>query len=97
MQFRSTELTDNCVPAVMMEERSERNDREQAVHRALGELDAMARRILLMTLMDGEKPGRIAELLGMNAIVVRQRKCRAIQRVGDFIRNQLERGRARKI
>ena len=40
-----------------------------------------------MTLVDGLKPGVIAERLRLNPDVVRQRKLRATRRVIDFVRS----------
>jgi hypothetical protein len=41
-----------------------------------------------MTLVDGLKPGVIAQRLQMNPEVVRQRKLRATRRVIDFVRRK---------
>jgi RNA polymerase sigma-70 factor (ECF subfamily) len=52
------------------------------------ERDREQRAILQMTLVDGLKPGIIAEQLHLSPDVVRQRKLRATRRVIDFIRRQ---------
>lgn len=63
-------------------------DREQQLQMdlAMSELDATDRRILTLTLVESEKPGRIATLLGLDPALVRQRKCRAIQKIADLMR-----------
>jgi RNA polymerase sigma factor (sigma-70 family) len=66
--------------AVEDEERSQR-----ALH-AISSLDHIDRDILLLTLVEGLKPGAIAERLGLSNDVVRQRKQRATRRVIDLIR-----------
>jgi RNA polymerase sigma-70 factor, ECF subfamily len=60
-------------------------EREAHVRRALDHLDRTDREILLRTLTKGEKPGAIAEALGLSSEVVRQRKSRAIRKVADFV------------
>jgi RNA polymerase sigma-70 factor (ECF subfamily) len=66
--------------AVEDEQRSQR-----ALH-AISSLDRVDRDILLMTLVEGLKPGAIAERLGLSNDVVRQRKQRATRRVIDLVR-----------
>jgi RNA polymerase sigma-70 factor (ECF subfamily) len=51
------------------------------VREAVGKLDAGDREIVTLTLVDGLKPGEIAERLGLSSDVVRQRKVRAIRKV----------------
>jgi RNA polymerase sigma-70 factor, ECF subfamily len=64
----------------------EESDRVSAAHRAIDTLDPADRRILLMTLVDGLKPGDIAEAVGMTSVVVRQRKSRALKKVIGLVR-----------
>jgi RNA polymerase sigma-70 factor (ECF subfamily) len=66
--------------AVEEEERSQR-----ALH-AISSLDRLDRDILLLTLVEGLKPGAIADRLGLSSDVVRQRKQRATRRVIDLVR-----------
>jgi RNA polymerase sigma factor (sigma-70 family) len=66
--------------AVEDEERSQR-----ALH-AISSLDRVDRDILLLTLVEGLKPGAIAERLGLSNDVVRQRKQRATRRVIELVR-----------
>ncbi|MBI1786629.1 MAG: sigma-70 family RNA polymerase sigma factor [Acidobacteria bacterium] len=61
--------------------RPEDRDRRDLVAREIEALDALDRRILLMTLVDGSKPGEIAAQLGLSGDVVRQRKVRATRRI----------------
>jgi RNA polymerase sigma factor (sigma-70 family) len=60
-------------------------ERQALVRRALERLDQTDREILLRTLTEGEKPGVIAQALGLSPEVVRQRKSRAIKKVADFV------------
>ena len=66
-------------------------EREALVRRALDRLDRTDREILLRTLIEGEKPGVIAEALGLSPEMVRQRKSRAIKRVRDLVTNLSQR------
>ena len=56
-------------------------NRVSLVRNAVAELESNDRRILLMTLVEGLKPGEIAARLRLSSEVVRQRKSRAIKRV----------------
>jgi RNA polymerase sigma-70 factor, ECF subfamily len=56
-------------------------ERHAMVTRGLEELSPSDREILLMTLVDGLKPGEIADKLGLTAEVVRTRKSRAQRRM----------------
>ena len=61
------------------------SDRIRLVLRALERLEAIDRKIMLMILVDGLKPGEIAFQLGLTSEVVRQRKSRAIKKVSEYI------------
>ena len=63
----------------------EQAERNAQVRGALGTLPAMDRRILLMTLVQGMKPGAIARRLSLSDDVVRARKSRAIRKVKDYV------------
>jgi RNA polymerase sigma factor (sigma-70 family) len=66
----------------------EEQERESLAMSAISSLDAVDRSILQMTLVDGLKPGVIAQRLQMNPEVVRQRKLRETRRVIDFVRRK---------
>jgi RNA polymerase sigma factor (sigma-70 family) len=70
----------------------ETTQRQTLVRRALARLNRRDRGILLMTLVDGLKPGEIAYQLGLTAEVVRARKSRAlkrvVERIGDLSRTR---------
>jgi RNA polymerase sigma-70 factor (ECF subfamily) len=70
---------------------AEISDRLSLVHRALGRLDLDDRRILLMTLVEGLKPGEIASKLSLNPETVRKRKSRALKQVIELIRKMSRR------
>ena len=56
------------------------------VRQALEQLDVTDQNILMRTLVGGEKPGEIAQRLGLSSEVVRQRKSRAVKKVSEYIR-----------
>jgi len=56
------------------------------VRRALERLDAVDRMILHLTLVEGAKPGEIAQRLGLSSEVVRTRKSRAIKKTAETIK-----------
>lgn len=63
-------------------------DRERVglVRRALTALDPTDRRILLLTLVEGLKPGEIGARLGLSSEVVRARKSRALKKTSDRVK-----------
>jgi RNA polymerase sigma factor (sigma-70 family) len=63
---------------------AERQEGELA-QRAIASLGQVDQAILHMTLVEGLKPGAIAELLHLSSDVVRQRKVRATRKVVDFV------------
>lgn len=73
-------LPDLSASTVGMEER-----REAEAMQAIGSLEPIDRTILQLTLVEGLKPGAIAEKLGLSSDVVRQRKLRATRRVIDLV------------
>jgi RNA polymerase sigma factor (sigma-70 family) len=81
-------LPDLSSDAAKMEEQ----EREDLAMSAISSLDAVDRSILQMTLVEGLKPGVIAQRLQMNPEVVRQRKLRATRRVIDFVRRKSQNG-----
>jgi RNA polymerase sigma factor (sigma-70 family) len=68
--------------------RLEEQERERLAMSAIASLDPVDKSILQMTLVEGLKPGVIAQRLQLNPDVVRQRKLRATRRVIDFVRRQ---------
>jgi RNA polymerase sigma factor (sigma-70 family) len=70
-------------------ERLEDRERGRLVHQALERLGREDRKILLMTLVEGCKPGEIAAKLGLSSEVVRTRKLRALKKVTDLIEKKL--------
>jgi RNA polymerase sigma factor (sigma-70 family) len=59
----------------------ERLDWDDLADRAIGLLNGRDRQILQLSLVDGLKPAEIAARIGLSAIVVRQRKCRALRAI----------------
>jgi RNA polymerase sigma-70 factor (ECF subfamily) len=84
----SLELPDNLPDLAPNNSRVEDEERETLALRAIASLEPLDKSILQMTLIDGLKPGVIAERLRLNPDVVRQRKLRATRRVIEFMRRQ---------
>lgn len=70
----------------------EDEERGRLVQRGLQQLDPVDRKILLMTLVDGLKPGKIALELGLTPEVVRTRKSRAVRRVIEMVEKLSRKG-----
>jgi RNA polymerase sigma factor (sigma-70 family) len=88
----SLELPDNLPDLSLASDPAEEQERESLALNAITSLDPLDRCILQMTLVDGLKPGVIAERLRMNPDVVRQRKLRATRRVIDLVRAESQTG-----
>jgi RNA polymerase sigma factor (sigma-70 family) len=82
------ELPDDLPDLSAAASRLEDHERELAAMDAIAGLEHLDRTILQMTLVDGLKPGVIAEKLMLKPEVVRQRKLRATRRVIDSIRSR---------
>jgi RNA polymerase sigma factor (sigma-70 family) len=87
-QPESLELPDELPDLTSAARRFEEQQRESVAFQAISSLEVVDRTILQMTLVDGLKPGVIAERLRLNPEVVRQRKLRATRRVVEFVRSQ---------
>ena len=72
-------------PAASPEERFVQAERQVLVRRALRSLGARDQEILLLTLVEGLKPGEIAERLGLRPELVRKRKSRAVRKVRQTV------------
>lgn len=66
---------------------AEERERQESAHSAFQILDSIDQQILTLTLLDGLKPGKIAQELGMSSTAVRQRKVRATLRVVEFMQS----------
>ncbi len=64
---------------------ADEQERLLMVREAAGKLEAGDREIILLTLVDGLKPGEIARRLGLPSEVVRQRKVRATRRISEIL------------
>lgn len=84
----SLELPDDLPDLSSATNRVEEQERETLAMHAISSLDAVDRTILQMTLVDGLKPGVIAQRMRLSPDVVRQRKLRATRRVIDFVGRQ---------
>jgi RNA polymerase sigma-70 factor (ECF subfamily) len=74
------------VAAAVRDDPVESAERRQLVSCALSSLTPEDRRILMLTLVEGLKPGEIAERLSLNDEVVRTRKSRALRKVIERVR-----------
>ena len=84
----SVELPEELPDLSDQSERRVQMEQEQSALKAIESLDRLDRIILQMTLVDGFKPGVIAEKLHLSPDVVRQRKLRAPRRVTEFLRGK---------
>ena len=75
------------VAAAVWDDPVESAERRQLVSCALSSVTPEDRRILMLTLVEGLKPGEIAERLGLNDEVVRTRKSRALRKVIERVRD----------
>ena len=87
-QPESLELPDNLPDLSSATLRLQDDQRESLAMEAIASLDQLDKTILQMTLVDGLKPGIIAERLRLNPDIVRQRKLRATRRVIDFVQRK---------
>ena len=87
-QPESLEFPDLLPDSSSHAQKLEEQERENLAMNAISSLDPLDKKILQMTLIDGLKPGIIAQRLSLNPDVVRQRKLRATRRVIDFVRRQ---------
>jgi len=82
---KTEELSDDCAQ-IVRHDQLEADERERMVRMALATVDETDRKIVLMTMVEGRKPGDIASQLGLSSEVVRQRKSRAIKKIAEFVR-----------
>src|SRR5688572_26336514 len=80
------EPIDAALHVASMPDPVENNERDALVRRALEALDSTDRTILLLTLVEGLKPGEIAVRLGLTSEVVRARKSRALKKTIDHVK-----------
>jgi RNA polymerase sigma factor (sigma-70 family) len=88
---RSTEpleQPDDLPDLSLRQDRIELEEREAEATDVIASLEPIDRAILQMTLIEGMKPGLIAERLQLSPEVVRQRKLRATRRVMDIVRSR---------
>jgi RNA polymerase sigma-70 factor (ECF subfamily) len=64
----------------------ENSERIALVRRALARLGALDRKILMLTLVEGLKPGEIGVQLGLTSEVVRARKSRALKKTTECVK-----------
>jgi RNA polymerase sigma factor (sigma-70 family) len=84
----SLELPDDLPDLSSQAGQLEDQERESLALSAISSLEPLDRTILQMTLIDGLKPGIIAERLRLSSDVVRQRKVRATRRVIKFVQTR---------
>jgi RNA polymerase sigma factor (sigma-70 family) len=80
------EPLDSDPPAPFQEDLLEVAERQGLVREALSRLETVDREILMRTLAGEQKPGAIAQDLGMSPELVRQRKSRAIKKIAEFVK-----------
>jgi RNA polymerase sigma-70 factor (ECF subfamily) len=72
-------------PALAVDDDHDGPERRRLVARALAELSPADRQVLVLTLVEGLKPGEIARRIGVSADVARTRKSRALKRILDVL------------
>jgi len=82
------ELPDDLPDLSFWQDRAEEEEREAQANEVIASLEPLDRAILQMTLVEGLKPGLIAERLQLSPEVVRQRKLRATRRVMEIVRSR---------
>lgn len=87
-------LSDNLAQPSLVSQ-LEDDERVRLVRQAMERLGEDDRKILLMTLVEGRKPGEIAATLGLTSEVVRTRKLRAVKKVTELIRKKLSQSRTK--
>jgi RNA polymerase sigma-70 factor (ECF subfamily) len=91
-QPASLEFPDHLPDLKCIPDRLEERRRQDLVSSALSSLAPADKAILQLTLVDGLKPGEIAQRLRLNPEVVRQRKLRATRKVVDFVSKLSQKG-----
>ena len=86
------ELPDDLPDVNSESDRLEEQEWEGRALKAISSLEPLDRNILQLTLIDGLKPGVIAERLHLNPDVVRQRKLRATRRVIELVQGPSQKG-----
>lgn len=81
----SLEFPDDLPDLRSVSDEFEVEQRRVLAMNAIAALDPADKIILHLTLVDGLKPGVIAQKLGLSPEVVRQRKVRATRRVAEFV------------
>jgi RNA polymerase sigma-70 factor (ECF subfamily) len=82
------ELLQSGLPGWRAEDDHEETDRKRQMTRAIAALGPSDREVLLLTLVQGLKPGEIAAKTGLSPDVVRTRKSRALKRVMETLESQ---------
>ena len=75
-------------PAGNPEQITAERERLELVERAIDRMKPDDREILRMTLVEGMKPGEIADRTGLTSEVVRKRKSRAVRRLQEVLRER---------
>ena len=76
---------DDDAPVIAVEDDRDGRERRRLMARALSTLSPADRQVLLMTLVEGLKPGQIAAKIGVSADVARARKSRALKRILEVL------------
>jgi RNA polymerase sigma-70 factor, ECF subfamily len=76
---------DTVIAAPSRDEDHDGPERRRLMARALGSLSPTDRQVLLLTLVEGLKPGQIAVKIGVSADVARTRKSRALKRILEIL------------
>jgi RNA polymerase sigma factor (sigma-70 family) len=83
------ESIDTAPEVASTPDRVESSERVVLIRRVVRDLDSTDRKILMLTLVEGLKPGEIAARLDLTSDVVRSRKSRAVRRMTERVAGNL--------
>ena len=82
-------LTEDVAHTTTLAAQVEQAERIRLVRHVLKQLGQKDRRILWLTLVEGQKPAEIAAQLGVTSEAVRTRKLRATKKVAELIKKKM--------
>jgi len=84
---RTETMPEGFEPAALPDAASASAERDRIAGQAIGELEPMDREVLNLVLVRGLNHAQIAQQLSVTIAAVRQRKCRALRRVTERVRD----------
>lgn len=84
---RTETMPEGFEPAALPDAAATSAERDRIAGQAIGELEPLDREVLNLVLVRGLNHAQIAEQLSVTVAAVRQRKCRALRRVTERVRD----------